>query len=203
MNTGSLLDASRWTVGANGTVPPLATENTFEYNAARVYDTDLDAPPHALLANQNASVEDKVSPLNIGDASEGSYTAGSRVPGWNSDGSLHEFDVASIASGVSRKDGITAVGPVSGAVALDFDTGSYDQKSIELSADVTDLALSATRDTTYELHVKASGSARLQVSTSVAKFSPYTTEFIIDPDIDEWTVLKFSYNSTEDVFHWG
>ena len=86
-------------------------------------------------------------------------------------------------------------------LAIDLDTGSYDNKEITLTGDVTNVVLTATRQTDYELRFKQDGIGMRRVFVTSQDIRPLVSMLTLDPRADEVTVWRLKYDGTN--FNWG
>lgn len=121
-------------------------------------------------------------------------TANGQVMTFQTDGTA-TFATPSV---VSRKYSADALGNVSGSVAINFDTGSYDNKSATITANVTTLSLSATRAGYYSIKFKAAAGPYTINWGGVSFFGATPPSSI---NAEEFLVSLY-YDTVDNVWHY-
>ena len=157
-------------------------------------------PPNTLLANADAFLTILPKPVGIGDLPSTGSAPGTLALCQDPSGNLAHSDLSTI-SAESRKTGTDSVA-YSATPTVDFESGQFDNKEIELTGDITNVTFSAVRQTDYELKFKQDGTGGRQVAISASNIKPPFSELVpIDPRAGRTYTLRLYFDGTN--FNWG
>ena len=128
--------------------------------------------------------------------------ATSRFIGWDAGGLLAEFDPLALTA-TSRKADIDDLGTVStGTLAVDWDSGTYDNKQVTLGADLLTVTFTATRSGRYAFHVLQDATGYRKLFLTSVNTSPQLLLVPLAYAPGNVTTIAFDYNHSTGIWSW-